>query len=254
MSTLKLYISLVYAAILFVHTNLHAQQTISADEVLANFSRFQKNYDGHIPLQFKLRYTYANESKPQILLDSTEGLCTISGTNYHYIMDSTETIHNSDYTIILFREDKLMYLYKSAANIAYQPLQMMDSVLKQAAGLSFTQSDAGSMRTISILFPEGLRYKRISFTADTVSNLLLSSEYVVRTEQLMEDPVLSAGGEEMKSYDAYALVKAVFYEYQNNIPDTSWADEKLYFIKEGTELKTTERYKAYRIFSGSPNL
>ncbi|WP_143708723.1 hypothetical protein, partial [[Flexibacter] sp. ATCC 35208] len=109
-----------------------------------------------VPTSYYILYTYANEHTPAILLDSMRGTVEIDGTNYHSILDSTETIHNSKYNIVLFKEDKVMYLASSTpGEVSTNPMQQMLAFLDSAHNSTCLFSRNKSQVKVFINFPSG---------------------------------------------------------------------------------------------------
>jgi len=230
-----------------------AAQTISnLDQVMTEMKKVQAFYKGH-PLSFAVKYTYANEHVPGKALDSLQGKIEMSGAGYRCWLDSTETIHNDRYNIILFKEDKLMYLTKPAAGMTgTDPLQLLRTTLERTGVKSCGISGEGHNRTVQVVFSEGMPYRQMEMTIDTLSGRLLSMQYIIKTALLMEVPDNEEAARQ--GYEKYAVVKASFSQYRPLPADPSRFDEHTFFSKEGTVLKTTEAYKEYKLIVGSPNL
>lgn len=233
-----------------------AQQEDSLKNILNEFKHLQRSYLQNKSVSFDIKYTYSNESTPENILDSLNGHVDISGTHFHSLIDSTETIQNDRYNIVLFKKDKIMYVSKASSLLkSYDPLAQMDSMLSKVHGLRCVISMNNNEKTLTLLFPEGLEYKKIDFVIDTISGLLISSDYWVKTEQLMDRSVFSDNeNTDRKIYDRYALVKTNYFNYTNTAPGILRFDEKQYFIKTGKEFKTIDSFRDYKIFIATPNL
>jgi hypothetical protein len=219
-----------------------------------NATRILKNlqlaFTAH-PIAFDIKYLYSNEHTPEKVLDSLKGSIEMSGSDYHYQLDSTETIHNSKYSIVLFKEDKVMYLSGASEQVPTpDPLQSMQSILEKSGVTGCTVSNEKGKTIIRFVFAAGGPCKQMKIVADTVKNHLLSMEYILKTALLKD----AQDDTEMEGYEEYALVSTTFYNYHDLQPDASRFDDKAFFYKESTEFKVMPAYEAYKIFVATPNL
>lgn len=227
----------------------HAQDTVAVAKAVNIFRRVQAK-SRQQPVSFDLNYTYANESTPGVILDSLKGKIEISGENFRSIIDSTETICNATYNIVLFKEDKIMYLAKNSKSASpADPLETLNTLLKGATNSSFKTEKQNTI--INVAFPAGSNCRQLLIVIDTVSLRLVSMQYILKTTLLM--------GEEMNNevpdgYEDYAMVKATFYNYKGIPLSSSRFDEKAFFYKDGDAFKVTPAYEDYSIFVGTPGL
>lgn len=227
-----------------------AQSGQDLEQVMQVMKELHAYYNAK-PVSFNMYYTYSNEHTPGKILDSLQGKMELAGIPYHYMMGNTETIHNAKYTVILFKEDKLMYVTRSdSAASPADPLLPVKGSLEKTGIAHCKITRTGSNKTVQISFREGAPYRQMELTLDTISGHLLSMQYIVRTTMLMDaqDAKPEAG------YDEYAVVRAVLSDYKPLPADNSRFDEKNFFSREGNELIVTPAYKGYKIFVGSPNL
>lgn len=239
--------------ILFLHTAMFAQNEQQTDKALEIFAQLQQTYQQVDGISFNVKYTYTNESKPETVLDSLSGKFEINKSNYHYLLDSTETIHNDKYTIILFREDKIMYLTNPSLAASANPVQTIGEFFKNNKDINCQIVTNTRTKTLSVHYPPGMQYKQINLTIDTVTGYLMKAEYIVQTKLLLETDLQNDKGS-ASAYDAYARVEADFFDYKQIPIDNSEFDERKFFDREGKNFKTTEEYKTYKIFIGSSNL
>jgi hypothetical protein len=247
---MKHFSFLLFCAVIVLGVQSAVAQVIPELEKMTGImKRLRDGYD-KTPLSFDMKYIYSNEHTPGKILDSLKGWVETDGTNYRSLMDNTETIHNDKYNIVLFREDKVMYLAAATStSMPVDPLLQMDSILTQSGATSCRISKAGKNTVMRIGFAEGGPCKRMEMTIDTVAHRMLSMEYVVKTSLLTETPDATVEG-----YDEYAIVRSTFYNYRSPKPDISRFDDKTFFYKEGTEFRTKEAYSEYKIFVATPNL
>ena len=248
------YLTILFAVFIATMEPLMAQQEVPGlKEAGTVLEMLGTEYKIH-PVSFGVTYTYSNEHTPDELLDSVKGKIEMNGDNYRCLLDSTETIHNDKYSIVLFKEDKLMYLSgPGPASVNENPLSLMQSMLEKAGATACKISSVKSYKIIHIDFSAEAACKQIEMTIDTVSKRLLSMQYLIKTELLTGTDGETAKNA-AKGYDAFALVRVSFYNYQYIQPGSNRFDDRSFFYKEATEFKTTPAYSDYKIFVGTPNL
>jgi hypothetical protein len=218
------------------------------------FRSMMDKYQGASTLSFKLDYRYSNETRPGKVLDSLSGNVTISKAKYHYVFDSTETIQNETYNIILFKEDKMMYISGSGNSVGESdPLAIMDSTLWQIHGIDCSVERSKKSKVLTLIFPQGYSYKKMEFDIDSATGLLSKVSYIVKTTMMTGSQNKSAPIDR-SIYDEYALVQAKFSNYNTKAVDGTQFDEKNFFTRNGKDFTVTERYKDYKILIGSVNL
>ncbi|WPV63872.1 hypothetical protein [Chitinophaga sp. LS1] len=229
--------------------SVQAQDTAAIAKAINIFRRVQAKSQQQ-PVSFEVNYTYSNESTPGTLLDSLKGKIEISGENYRSTLDNTETIRNAKYSIVLFKEDKLMYLAANSKSASpADPLETLNTLLKGATNSTFRTEKRNTI--INVSFPAGGNCKQLSITIDTVSQRLISMQYILKTTLLMGDEMKN---EVPEGYEEYAQVKASFYNYKDIPVNSSRFDEKAFFYKDGDAFKVTPEYEDYNIFVGTPGL
>lgn len=244
------YIPLIIALLMAISRPAAAQSGQDVEKVMQVMNEVQAFYNAR-PQSFNIYYTYSNEHTPGKILDSLNGKMELSGKYYRYTIGNTETIHNKHYTVVLFKEDMLMYVAGSGSSGSQaNPLLPMRGSLERAGVSRCEITHSGSQKLVQISLKEGAPYKHIELTLDTLSQRLLSMRYIVKTALLMDAPDTAPGSE----YDEYAIVQAVMNNYKQLPEDERRFDEKQFFSREGNELKVTPAYKEYKIFIGSPNL
>ncbi|HJT73706.1 MAG TPA: hypothetical protein VJ720_06800 [Chitinophaga sp.] len=203
------------------------------------------------PLAFTVKFTYSNEHTPGNILDSLSGSVEMDGSRYWYLLDSTETISNGKYNIILFREDRQMLIspVKADSMAGQNPVAYSSALLQKAGATGCQVSAEGRQKVLQVSFSEASEFKTVSIYIDTVVNRITAMRYVVKTTSLM-DP----GGEpeQLEGYEEYAIVKALYYDYREIKPGSERFNERRFFIKEGEEYTPAADYKEYRILFTTP--
>jgi len=224
-----------------------------ADRALAEIKHTLDVYKNAGRLSYLMHYTYANESSPLNILDSVSGQVEINGTNYRYVLDSTETISNERYSIMLFKKDRMMYLAKpEKKQNSLNTLGILDSAILSIPGLQCSIAIHNTQRVITLVYPAKMQYRQVQFTTDTVTGFIQDVRCIVKTDQLVDPQVSKAA--QSNGYDEYAVVDVTLYGYSKAAPDAAAFDEHRFFSKVGKEYVTTEAYKDYKIFLGTPNL
>jgi hypothetical protein len=237
---------------LFISTCTVGQGLSDTAKLYTAIEKLQEVYKNRA-LSFDIRYTYASELHPAKVLDSLRGSMELVGSTFHYKLDNTETFSNAHYSIILFKEDKVMYLAKPVERNIGNPLPQLQ--LRQMMGnstvKSCTQLNKGNLEIFRISFDAESSCREMDITIEKSTGYLLSMKYIVKTELLMEAQGNRAPDPE---YGPYAIVQSDFHNYKLLKQDVVLFNEQDLFYKEGNAFKTTTAYSEYKIFVGSPNL
>jgi hypothetical protein len=232
--------------------SLHAQSGQKA--ALAAVEQLRQRYLEAHGLHMDISYYYANASSPQRYLDSVKGSFIMDGTRYHFRMDSTEGMVNERYSIMVFSEDKLLYLTKPAAqpSSSYNPVSMLDSLATQGKGAVVDLQQQGPNRMVSIQFPKGMNYGSMVLTIDTATGYMTRCLMTVRTALLA--PAADGSSLKASGYDEYALVETRLQHYQQKELPVDFFSEQRFFSKDGKSYVAAERYRGYEVFVGTPGL
>lgn len=230
------------------HTFLTAQ-TVDTARVFKEMNDLQKKYREQA-VSFNVSYSYASELHPGVILDSLTGKMDLDGSKYHYLVDNTETISNGRYNIILYGDDKIMYLAKPADLSTGDPAAQLRLMMEQSGIEKCIITEKGNRKSLLVSFLPGSSYREVEMIIDKASGYLTETRYVVKTALLME----SKGTTPDPEYGEYAIVRTVLDNYKKLAEDISRFDEHTFFYKDGNEFKTTPAYQEYKIFVGSPNL
>jgi hypothetical protein len=227
--------------------------------VLKAMQQLLSVYNHVSQLSFKVNYRYAAEETPGVYLDSLNGQVKISGSRYWYDLALTEYILNTDYQIMIFKEDQLIYLARPSREVASamtlqglgpQNLTTFDSLLTNSKDISCNYSDNATEQILQIVFVNHPVYKKISWNIDKSTGYIKKITSVVKAGQLYDPSIRS----QVDDKDTYAIVEASFSNYSAGIVDESLFNSNRYFIKEGQAYKPTEQYRDYKIFLGTPGL
>ena len=244
----------MWGGLLFVLVtmNFRGFTQTDAQDALQALRELTSKYYSAAQLKFDITYRYAEENKPAIYLDSLKGNFRMSGNKYWFMIDSTVTISNIDTTVMIFKEDQVMYLSKPSKELARKnPIAMLDTFF-------FNNPD------FSIGVQETLQQKIITISASNASPGFKKIEYVInkqsgyleRINSLIDATLLYDDGVQRtaEKSSTYAFVEMVFSNYDSLHVDPSIFDLSSYFIREGHQYTPVQEYQNYKIFLGSPNL
>jgi hypothetical protein len=96
--------------ILFQSLSVIAQDDLEKARII--LKDVVQHYSAAKNLSFSIVYRYADENNAGVWLDSLNGKFKIHGNDYWYALANTETIGNRECTIVLFKDDKIMYIRK----------------------------------------------------------------------------------------------------------------------------------------------
>jgi hypothetical protein len=226
-------------------------QDANKDKVIDELKAISERFRNTKYLSFDIKYKYSSEDKPTTFLDSLDGSFKINGNNYWYAMAETEGVANTDYTILLFKEDKIMYLSKpSSVSIAQSPVAIVDSFLTDRPGIKYTLDIQKKQKTIVLEFAENQKYKRIEYDIDAITGLISKMTCVVQASE-MYDPSVKT---QIEDNSVYVIVEANFKNYRENSFGESLFDTAKYFKKEGEEYIALPPYDSYKVFLGKNTL
>lgn len=204
-------------------------------------------------LAFDMRYTYADESRPLAILDSVKGKMEVTKAGNRYELANVVCVSNSRYVIVMFRDDKLMYLSRAFPMAPVDPFQQVRAMISQGSIQSFSTEIVPHGKRLLMSFGEQAPCRKIEMEMDLEKGLVKSIRYTVRTEMIRGGlGELSAGA--ASAFGEYAIVAMYFEGYRKPGGDAARFDEKSFFYREGDELKTTPAYSDYTIFKASTNL
>jgi hypothetical protein len=225
-------------------------QSSDKQQVMAAMRALSNRYKNFKRLSFTIAYKYAAEDKPGLYLDSLKGSITVSGNRYDYSIDSTEFIGGIDLSVILFKQDKIMYLVRpSAAQRNVNPLAMLDSLLTRNDSVDCRLTETGTEQTITMTFKPGKATKRVEYTIDRNSGLLTKMINVVPAKELYNATAKPL----VKGNSSYAIVETEFRDYREDSGEDV-PDPGRYCKKQGDRYVTLAPYESYKIFLGTPDL
>lgn len=237
---------------LITGNTLLAQEAVAPQVLLQLLEKTKNSYLQQGGVSMGMHYYYANEHSPSRYIDSLSGSLVMSGDNYQVKMQGVEIIVNARYNITLFEEDHLMYLTRPVATSVYNPVAMLDSLLKHTKGTQCFIQHGGSETVASILFPAKNAYKRMLFVIDDATG------HLVKTESVLKTVYLTQGADEeilrKQGYDEYAIVEVRLSDYKQQQLSGDYFNEARFFYKKDKEFLVSDQYRDYKIFVATPNL
>jgi hypothetical protein len=228
---------------------VNAQQTDKHRAVEALQSLADK-YRSFKSLHFSIAYRYAGEDRPGVYLDSLKGDFKMSGSSYRYTVDSTEYIGNKEVILIVFRQDRVLFLFRPSTLQTGNPMGLLDSLLLKNDNIQGMVEETPDQQRIILSFPPGAVTRKIVYTVDRKTGLAISMTNLIRSSQLYASSVRSRvdGG------SSYVIVETSFSNYREGDFGQEELDPGRYFKKEGKDYVALPPYESYKIFKGTPDL
>ena len=245
--------SIVLFLVLLCGMATRAQNRPDTARMLDLLAKVQELYKSK-PLSFHVRYTVAGETDPSMVLDSMQGEVAVNGASSHYRLPGMETVTNPRYQIILFKEDKLMYLGRPVAPAAAQdPMAQVRALIAAGTIESAAIREEGRELVLEIGFGGSSACKTIRLQLEKATGLVRSIRYLLKTE-LLPGIFGAEADDNNAAYGNFVTVQMDFSSYKTLDDGPGRFDEKNFFTREGGNFKTTAAYQDYTIFKATPNL
>ncbi|WP_341840865.1 hypothetical protein [Chitinophaga caseinilytica] len=230
--------------------SLHAQRADTA-KLFSEMRKLHAAYSAS-GLRYDFRYTYAAAGRPEQVLDSLSGSVEMSAAGLRMVMANMEFVSNPRYAIVLFKEDKVMYLYKPNGLPPADPLSQVRALMETGLVKKVDISQEERNRRISIAFDSLAGVKSIDLNIQPANGLLSSARYLLQTEMMKSGRPLTEA--ERQQFGPLALVSMYFLRYVTLPADRAPFHESAYFVFSNGEYLPTAAYSDYQIYKGSPNL
>lgn len=218
--------------------------------VMLELNKLFDTYKNSPALSVDLAWYSSPETDPDNYIDSLKGQLKLNGTDSWYSLDSTESLTAGGYTIVLFKEDGLMYLNKPSAQNGVAPSLLMDSMLLQNKDVTCSMRQSPEETVLIFQFKSESSYKLIEYIINRKTGFLTGIKSIVKSEHLYD----ASFRELLETKDSYSCIEVKYSNYQINSFDKSLLDVNRYFKKEGEEYIPIAPFDQYKIFLGSPNL
>ncbi|OJW57874.1 MAG: hypothetical protein BGO55_10015 [Sphingobacteriales bacterium 50-39] len=215
------------------------------------FRNVAERYKSNKELHFNMHYRYAAEDKPTVWLDSLKGDFTFYGDRYRYRLDSTEFVGGKDLSVILFKQDQVMYLARPGADMrSVNPMALLDSLLLKNDSVDCNIQETKDWQTIVLSFHPVRTTKRVEYVVDRHSGFIIRMINVVAARELYDASVR----QKVTNEATYAIVETDLSDYrETDVAKDEWDLGRL-FKKDGKEYIPQPPYQSYKIFLGSPDL
>lgn len=237
--------------LILLNTKSVSGQQAAPSELTKLLLDLQSKYKENKDLSMRVVYTYADEHHPDVVLDSSVASIDIDSNSYHCLVDSTDIYANDSFTVVLFKEEKIMYVSRTHLKSAlYNPAIMLDSLMRMNKHPHAQIGETSSEKIIVLTFPEGAKYKNIKMMLDKESGFLTAIDYLLKTELLLDE-------DEMRVTDprpeGYAILKARFFKIQHKQHTNTFSPET-FFVKRQDRIYPTDDFKEYNVLVGSSGL
>jgi len=228
-----------------------AQDLAAKQHAMSIFREVAEHYKSNKELHFNMRYRYAAEDKPTVWLDSLKGDFVVYGDRYRYRLDSTEFMGGKDLSVILFKQDQVMYLARPGADTRnINPMALLDSLLLKDDSVGCSIRETKDWQVITLSFHPAKKTKRIEYVVDRHTGFITKMVNVVSARELYDVSVQ----QKVVNDATYAIVETDLSGYrETNVMKEEWDPGRL-FKKEGKEYIPQPPYQSYKIFLGSPDL
>ncbi|TCJ18413.1 hypothetical protein EPD60_04045 [Flaviaesturariibacter flavus] len=201
-------------------------------------------------LSFDIRYRYSMATSPGIFLDSLNGTFKSSGGRMWYRLDSTETLLAKELTVIVFHEDRLIYLSRPAAGATQMnPAALLDSMLLKYKGMKASVSGKPGAQVLHLDMPPGTTYKKIDYYFGKAGYFPARVMCLVPSKALLDPAV-----QPKELSDEWCWVEVTFQNVRTEkIDDSVFATDR-YILRKEKEFVPAPAFATYRVFIGAPEL
>ncbi len=211
-------------------------------------------------LSFDIQYKYAPEESPGSYQDSLRGQVKLSGARSWYSLDSTESINTGDYQIMVFKEDRILYLTKpgsatgragmGANGTGTEWIRQLDSMLKSNKEIEWRLDETKAQQVIIMEMKHPQSLKRAEYYINRQTGFLDKIINIVRADQLYDPSVRQS----IDAEGSYAIMETSFSNYRQNSFDSDLFNSGRYFKKQGDQYICVGAYETYKVFLGSSGL
>lgn len=200
-------------------------------------------------LHVDMSYYYAAGSKPSAYLDSINAEYKIWKNNSWYRIDSTEALRNERLMVVVFRQDKLLYLSKPDKSFSPQSqFALLDSIADGRYPVSHEISKQGSLTCYSLKFLQPTIYKEMHFWIDRQGR-------ITKTSQVINSLLLQANMKEVDTVsEEWMLVELRFANYRTD--DFAIKDFNIsrYLEQVNGEWRPVSGFGNFNVFKAQPQL
>lgn len=225
------------------------QLATAQNPVLLECVKMNKAYLGADHLSFNIKYTYANDTTPTIVEDSSFATYKIHGYKYWASMDSVEFMQNDSFQVVAYKPEQVLSLALPAYNHGQGlPLSHWDSLFKSNEFTYDFSVDAG-YKKLTVDFDDKQYVKQYELWYDS------ATYRIHRVRYRMDD---GAGDELMVQQGHLSnnviVINMLFSNYQTGMFTNAVFNSGNYFYKSGTEYIPVSTFSSYEVFLASAGL
>jgi hypothetical protein len=224
---------------------------INAQNLSVESVKLQNAYKNQAFLSFDVKYTYADASSPNTIIDSSFGQFKMSGEYYWGAIDSMEFMQNNNYSVLVSKSDKIMRIanpdgvYNQIINLA-----QFDSLIGKG-NYNLNMGTTGNLKTIELVFTNSnFAFSKYKVCYDSATNWVTQIAYEIKED--IQDNEDSYG--KSSSSSTYMVVTANFTNYQTAAFTNNYYNPANYFLPVGTTYVPQAPYSDYEVFVAAPNL
>ncbi len=164
-----------------------AQKGKDLDALVTAMKRLQDLYTAQ-PVSFEVKYTYTPETDPARVLEEMQGQTVFDGRRIYNRIDSMETIINEQFRIMLFADDKIMYVTRvDSSRGADEPAGQLRAILEQAAVAACEMQESDGLASYRVTFLPEAPYKEMLVQVDSQTGYLQWIRYLVKPDMLGDE-------------------------------------------------------------------
>ncbi len=216
-------------------------------------TKMQRAYQKASYLEFKVEYFYANQKHLNQHMDSLYGKVQMDKDRTRFVIDNSETVVTGKYTIQVMKQEKAIYLSSARRSGMMDPVGITDSILAHMEGTETSISKQGNQEVLTLTFPPGKQYTKVTMTIDASTGFLQHVSYDLHTASLVGQEMIDKPGHP-GPYQSEGRVEVVFSSYRNGSFTDAVFDEHKFFNRVDGKFEATGQYKDFQIFQASSNL
>lgn len=223
---------------------ISAQQVESGSEML-EVLRAAAVYRSVPNLSFDLQYTFADSTRPSIVLEQLNGSAKVSSGRYWCMLDSIEFLQGYQYHLAVYRQDSTIVLSNPSNYSGMVQLPPMDSlfIVNNVTSMNVVTDD-DSTRLLTVQFRPDAAYSQCKVYYDRYKYLIRKVQY-----NLKGVPIDSATG--MTS--GVALITLTINNYTEQVIDPQLFQEDKFIYKLNGQFYMKPEYANYKLLVNNSN-
>jgi len=237
--------------LLFVLFICSIQDTSAQNPILVEVIKINKAYRATNFLSFDLKYTYAKETTPTVLEDSSFVHYKMHGYKYHGSVDSIVFMQNDSVKVAVYMPEQIMTLGLASYDQEMSlPMAQWDSFFIKNNFTYTIGTDAGYKKiTVNYTNLSQNPLKKFEMWYDSVTYRVNRIKYKIdeaaSNETWVEEGVLSGN---------VMIVDILFSNYQTGTFTSAVFDSANYFTRTGGNYVPVSPYTGYEVYVTSPGL